>query len=61
MTEVMKNTTLKTYADLVAAISAILPKASFTEDNEGQLLINTNLTLLVNDEVVDMDADPEHG
>ena len=31
------------YTQLVQAISAILPAASFGEDNEGQLLIYTNL------------------
>lgn len=55
------NTTLKTYADLVTAITAILPKASFSEDNDGQLLINTNLTLSADDDLADMDSGPEHG
>jgi hypothetical protein len=32
-----------TYAELVAAIAAILPNASFGEDNDGQLVIYTDL------------------
>ena len=34
----------KTYAELVNLIAAILPNASFGEDNEGQLVIYTNLS-----------------
>ena len=58
----MKNNPVpRTYAELVDAVAAILPKATFSEDNDGQLFINTNLTLLESDELVDMDTDPEHG
>ncbi len=32
-----------TYSELVRAISAILPDATFGEDNEGQLVVYTNL------------------
>ena len=40
----MKNTTPKTYADLVNLIAQVLPEASFGEDGEGQLVIYTNLS-----------------
>ena len=32
------------YEDLVRAISEVLPEASFGEDNDGQLVIYTNMT-----------------
>ena len=37
------DNTPKTYATLVQAITAILPNACFGEDNEGQLVIYTDL------------------
>ena len=40
----MKNTTPKTYADLVNLIATVLPQASFGEDGEGQLIVYTNLS-----------------
>ena len=33
-----------TYTQLVQAISQILPECSFDEDNEGQIVIYTNLS-----------------
>ena len=32
------------YEDLVKAIAEVLPEASFGEDNDGQLVIYTNMT-----------------
>lgn len=49
---------MHTYSSLVAAIAAVLPNASFGEDNDGQLVVYTNLKQISGDddaELVDMD------
>lgn len=54
----MNKNAKMTYAELVNAISAIIPGASFDEDNEGQLVIYTNLSEVKSGEpLVDFEAE----
>jgi hypothetical protein len=45
---------IDTFDDLYKAITAILPSASFGEDNEGQVVIFTDLTVALGDVLVPM-------
>lgn len=45
---------LDTFDDLYKAITAILPSASFGEDNEGQVVIFTDLTVALGDILMPM-------
>lgn len=46
-----------TYQQLVRAIAKILPNATLGEDNDGQLIVYTNLSEVENeDELVDFDS-----
>lgn len=49
-------TTYNKFSDLYEAIAKILPSASFGEDNEGQILIYTDLALNDNDSIVPLSA-----
>lgn len=46
---------MKTTDDLMRAILAILPKASFGDDNDGQIIVYTNFTQDDNGQIKDMD------
>jgi len=49
-----------TWEELVEEINKLLPRASFGNDNEGQIIIYTNLTNDDNYNLVDMDAGAYH-
>lgn len=44
------------FTELRDKILAIIPGATFGEDNDGQIVIYTNLHLIGEDELEDMDA-----
>ncbi len=48
-----------TFDDLMRAVLAILPDATFGEDNEGQIIIYTNKTTVgaAGGEIIDFDSD----
>ena len=51
----MKDTQPKTYADLAHLVASILPDATIGEDNDGQLVVYTNLTEDPKGNLIDMD------
>ena len=50
-----------TWEELVEEINKLLPRASFGNDNEGQIIIYTNLTNDDNYNLVDMDEENDNG
>jgi len=47
------------FQELIDALNQILPKSQLGEDNDGQIVVYTNLKEQENGELVDMDDDKE--